>query len=103
MEDINKHHIAAYNNNPTALRHHKIITPALTSAAFILLAKKYIITTQDTYTKLGYDFLSRLNMPHFPIVNEIIDQFGTINTINGKIRPRCLENCVKTCLILAFG
>jgi len=103
MEDITRHHNIAYNNNPTALRHHKIIIPSFATAAYLLLAKKFMITSHDESLKLGFDFLSAFSLPHFPFVNKIVDSFGTIKTVHGEIRPRNVDNCIKICMILAFG
>lgn len=103
MDDINRHHNIAHNNNPTALRHHKLILPAFTTAAFLLAAKKILVTSHDSYTKLGYDFLSSVSLPHFPLVNKIVDTFGTIKTVHGYIKPRSVENSLKLCMILGFG
>jgi hypothetical protein len=103
MEDISRHHITRYNNNPTAQRHHKIIQPAFTTAAFLLTAKKFLITSHHDDLKLGYDFLSCFSLPQFPIVNRIVDTFGSIKTVHGEIKPRNIDNVIKQCMILAFG
>lgn len=57
-----------YNNNPTAQRHHLMILPALNTAAYLMMAKKILITSYDHDDKvnIGFDYIASLNLrlPH---------------------------------------